>query len=309
MMLRSVTDGVIITNTEGMVVLMNRAAEALTGWPQQDAIGKPISEVFDLTKTKTRDGGERVVESILKSGGLFGLDDNITLRSRDATQRVVDVSSTPIFDRTEKIIGVVFVFRDITETKKMEEELIKAQKLESLGVLAGGIAHDFNNLLTAILGNISLAKMQTGEEDRSMIRLREAEKATLRARDLTQQLLTFSKGGAPVKKTVSMSDLIKDSALFAIRGSNVRCDVHVPVDLWPAAIDEGQISQVIHNLVINADQAMPEGGVITVSAKNVTLTQHQHQDPGRSTDGGRFVQLTVRDRGPRDRTSPCQEGV
>jgi PAS domain S-box-containing protein len=293
--LRSINDGVITTNTEGIVILMNRAAEELTGWPQEEAVGKAITQVFDLTKTKTRDGGEQVVENILKSGSLLGLDDQITLRSRDSSERVVNVSGTPIFHQTDKIIGVVFVFRDITEAKRMEEDLIKAQKLESLGVLAGGIAHDFNNLLTAILGNVSLAKMQTNPDDKSLLRLQEAEKATLRAKDLTQQLLTFSKGGAPVKKVVAISELLRESALFAVRGSNVRCDVDISDDLWPVEIDGGQISQVVHNLMINADQAMPYGGVITVTARN--LNSDSEHDSGLLPDKGRFVLISVKDEG------------
>jgi CheY-like chemotaxis protein len=151
----------------------------------------------------------------------------------------------------------------------MEQELQKIQKLESIGILAGGIAHDFNNILTAILGNISLAKMEANPKDEIYERLVEAEKASLQAKNLTQQLLTFSKGGAPIKKTESITEVIKDSAEFALRGSNVKCEFFIPNDIWPVEVDKGQISQVISNLIINADQAMPEGGIIKVRVENV----------------------------------------
>ncbi|RMG46508.1 MAG: PAS domain S-box protein [Acidobacteria bacterium] len=161
---------------------------------------------------------------------------------------------------------------DITEHKRMEEELLKAQKLESLSILAGGIAHDFNNLLMGILGNLSLARLSVSPGDKLNERLEAAEKATLRARDLTQQLLTFAKGGAPIKETASIEHLIADTAEFALRGSNVRCDMKLPEDLWPVEVDEGQMSQVIQNLIINADQAMPQGGVLRIEAENVTVS-------------------------------------
>ena len=165
----------------------------------------------------------------------------------------------------------VVLANDITERIKMEEERLKTQKLESLGILAGGLAHDFNNLLTSIVGNISLAQLDTQEGGAVYRRLEEAERASLRARDLTQQLLTFSKGGHPVKKTVLLGDLVRESAGFALRGSRSRCEFSIPADLRPVEADEGQLSQVINNLMINADQAMPEGGTITLTCRNVTI--------------------------------------
>jgi PAS domain S-box-containing protein len=293
--LRSIGDAVITTNTEGRIILMNRAAEELIGWPQDEAIGKTLTSVVNLIKTKTRESGETVVENILKSGGLFGPGDQTTLQSKSGSEHIVSVSGTPIFDQKNTIIGMVLVFRDITESKRIEEELIKAQKLESLGVLAGGIAHDFNNLLTAILGNVNLARMYAKPGDKVTVRLEEAEKASVRAKDLTQQLLTFSKGGAPVKKTASIADVLRDSARFALRGSNVRCEFSIPDDLWPVEIDEGQISQVIHNLIINAYQAMPDGGAIRVSAENVLLGPDH--DLSLTLNLGKYVSLSVEDEG------------
>ncbi|HHI03268.1 MAG TPA: response regulator [candidate division Zixibacteria bacterium] len=183
--------------------------------------------------------------------------------------------------------------RDITDKRLLEEELNKAGRLESIGILAGGIAHDFNNILTAILGNISLAKMYAVPESEIDARLIEAEKASERAQDLTRQLLTFSKGGAPVKKTISIRNVIKESAGFALHGSNVKAAYDIPDDLPPVNADTGQISQVINNLIINANQAMPDGGTINISAKNVDIGQSDLL----SLKEGQYVRIIISDEG------------
>jgi nitrogen-specific signal transduction histidine kinase/CheY-like chemotaxis protein len=195
--------------------------------------------------------------------------------------------------KDEHIIGAVIAFQDMSVRKQMEEDILRAQKLESIGVLAGGLAHDFNNLLTAILGNVSLAKLLASPEDKISQRLTAAENASLRARDLTLQLLTFSKGGAPIKRTTSMGVLIKDSVSFASSGSNVICEFAIPDDLWVVDIDEGQMSQVIHNLIINADQAMPGGGTILVSCRNTTVSQ----DDGLPLKSGNYILISISDQG------------
>jgi len=183
----------------------------------------------------------------------------------------------------------ILLVRDIAERKKKEEELLKASKLESLGTLAGGIAHDFNNLLTAIIGNLSVARLLSQKDERVSKPLIDADNAAHRAKDLTKQLLTFSRGGLPVKMAVDLSGIIKESASFSVRGSNIKCHLDMPASLPAVEADEGQISQVIHNLVINADQAMPDGGIITISA--VVVEEH-----GRGRHG-RFLRIQVSDTG------------
>ncbi|MBW2605215.1 MAG: PAS domain S-box protein [Deltaproteobacteria bacterium] len=291
--LRSIGDGVITTDVKGKILLINKEAEMLTGWTQAEAIGSPLLEVFHIINEKTHDNCENPVEKVIKTKERAGLDSQTVLIARDGTERIIADSGAPIFDRKSKIIGVVLVFRDISEKRKMEEERLKIQKLESIGLLAGGIAHDFNNILTAFMGNISLSKLYVKPEGKIFERLEEMEKATLRAMDLTGQLLTFSKGGAPVKKTLSISELIKDCAIFALRGSNVQCEFSFSDDLWPSEIDEGQISQVINNMIINADQAMPEGGKIQVCAENMVV------DAKRSLplQPGRYIKMSIQDQG------------
>jgi CheY-like chemotaxis protein len=169
----------------------------------------------------------------------------------------------------------------------MRVELLKGQKLESLGLLAGGIAHDFNNILTIILGNVSLARLQLNDPEKVTKRLKEAENATVRAKDLAQQLLTFARGGEPVKKIIEVAGLLNESVGFALHGSNVRGEFALANDLWPVEADEGQLSQVIQNLVLNAVQAMPEGGSVTIRAENAVSR----------LEGKKFVKISVADTG------------
>jgi PAS domain S-box-containing protein len=194
-----------------------------------------------------------------------------------------------------KSVGRVLSFRDISERKRMEAEHLKNEKLESLGLLAGGIAHDFNNILTAILGNISLAKVSWDDQESISNLLDEAEKASLRAKGLANQLLTFAKGGAPIKKSDSMSDILKESSEFVLRGSRVRVNFDIAEDLWLVEIDEGQMSQVIQNLVINAQQAMPEGGIIEIRAENVRIDPETKKEP--FIKEGAYIKIQIKDSG------------
>ncbi len=288
--LRSIGDSVITTDREGKVVLFNRQSEKLTGYTLGEARGRRFEQIFHIIDEKSRKRCDNPVEKVIKTGSIVGLANNTLLIARDGRELVITNSGAPIRDRESNITGVVLVFHDVTEQRKREEELFKTHKLESVGILAGGIAHDFNNILTAILGNITLAKMSLDPDDESFKRLSEAEKASIRAQSLTQQLLAFSKGGASVKKTAAIKGLIVDTATFALRGSNMSCDISIPDNLWSVEVDEGQISQVIHNLIINADNATPNGGTITVEAGNL--------DEGASPlTGCKCVMITIKDHG------------
>jgi signal transduction histidine kinase/CheY-like chemotaxis protein len=216
-------------------------------------------------------------------------------RHRDGEWRWLESSGKAFLAKNGEACGVV-VSRDITERKKIEEELLRASKLESLGVLAGGIAHDFNNLLTAIIGNLSLAKTSSNPSAEVVKCMVEAEKASLRAKGLTQQLLAFAKGGAPVRKTTAINPVLREAAGFALPGSKVRCEFHLPDDLWMVEIDEGQISQVINNLVINAQQAMPEGGIISIRGENFTLDTEKAGEHVLFQQG-RYLKISITDHG------------
>lgn len=287
--LRSIGDGVITTDLRGRVVMLNKVAEKLCGWSQREAMGRPLVEVFRISNEKTGKPCENPVDRVLATGHAKQLANHTVLLARDGRLYSIADSAAPIRDAESRVIGVVLVFRDVTEKKHMEEELLKTEKLKSVGLLAGGIAHDFNNILAAILGNIDLAIHRLGSDQVAVPLLAEAEKASLRAKDLTQQLLTFAKGGCPVLRTVSIAGIIRDSALFILRGSNVDCKLDIPDDLWLVDIDPGQMSQVIQNMTLNARQVMPDGGTVVIACRN-------WQD--RSSRPRNWVEITIADQGP-----------
>ncbi|MHB8413965.1 MAG: hybrid sensor histidine kinase/response regulator [Acidiferrobacteraceae bacterium] len=291
--LRCIADGVITTDTSGRVLLMNQAAEQLTGWVQADAVGCPLDEVFRIEHQVTKTPIVGLVGTVLREwrSGIPEGESSFCLVSRDGGARLVSNKIAPIFGQDEKPVGTVVVFQDVTEKQRIVEEQQKASRLESIGILAGSIAHDFNNILTAILGNISLAKFYAGNGDHIHERLTEAEKATLWARDLTQQLLTFAKGGSPIRKTVEVASVVRSAAEFACRGSSVCC-VFGAMEPELADADESQIRQVIHNLVLNAQQATTNGEPIRVAVRKVHLKYGESPLPA-----GSYIEISCRDGG------------
>ena len=290
--LLSIGDGVISVDTVGRVLLINKVALELLGGTQKEFYGRRLPEIFRTFDPMNPEKEIYPLRAAVPQDGSRVVSDDLLLVSRKGTKHIVSTSFEPIRSREGSIIGEVLVFRDNTERRKIEETLRNAQRLGSIGRLAGGIAHDFNNLLTAILGNLSLVKAERG--DAAIERLLEIEKASLRAKDLARQLLTFSKGGAPIRKTASILELIRQSATFATRGSNARCEFDLAEDLRAVDADEGQLSQVIRNLVINAAEAMPGGGVIRIYAENVPANAELH----RMGLDGDVVKVSVRDEGP-----------
>ena len=291
--LRSIVDGVITIGRNKRIFIINKTAAQLTGWEEQEAVGKVFSEVFRAVDEKERKPHVEHIEQLLKSGKVFDSSEILVLTAKNGDEKLISHSAVPIKDKESNITGVVVIFRDITEKRKIEEEISKAHKLESVGILAGGIAHDFNNILTAILNSISVAKMHVTEFQEVASILSEAESVAFKAKDLTQQLLTFSKGGAPIKKIASISDLLKDIVKFTLRGSNVKYELSIAEDLWSAEVDINQISQVIQNLVINADQAMPEGGIVMVEAENLVLDENM----GLPLLPGSYIKMSIKDQG------------
>src|SRR5438067_3244866 len=295
--LRSIEDGVITTDVQGKIIMINNAGENLTGWTSKEAIGRSLKSVYNIAidlqaQARAQKSGSRSeAHSILLS-----MPENATLRSRQGREYVIEQVASPIRDSKNEVAGVVLVFRDITERQRNEAERRKAETLEQLGLLAGGIAHDFNNLLTAIIGNISLASLLLPPNDEMGTRLNDAKNASMRARDLAQQLLTFARGGAPIKKTASIGKLIQDTVSFSLRGSHSRSEFLFGADLWPAEIDPGQISQVIANLVVNADQAMPNGGTLRASCDNFSYDSDTSPAIADLAPGD-YIRIALRDEG------------
>lgn len=294
--LRSIGDGVITTDISGKVVLLNKVAEQLTGWTNGEAAGTPLQRAFWIFNEQTGKPSENPIENILRTGVISSLNHHTILRAKDGLEHRIAYSCAPIRDMESKIIGVVLVFRDITEQLKIEQELLKMKKLECIGVLAGGIAHDFNNILAAILGNINLALVDTNLNDRTRSLLQAAEKASIRSKGLTQQLLTFAKGGAPIKEVSSIKEVIQDSAQFILHGNKTACHFSFSDDLWLTDIDKGQISQVIQNIVLNASQANPDSGrIIRITGTNVD-SPAKEKTP--LPYGKKIVKIEISDNGP-----------
>ena len=281
------SDLIQIVHPSGNFLYVNRAWRETFGYSEEEIA---TLSIFDLIAADCQGHCQITFQQIISDPKLHYIDTIFT--ARDGRQIIIEGNAICNFENG-KPISTQCIFRDVTEKKKLIEELIKAQKLESLGVLAGGIAHDFNNLLTAILGNISLAKMYANPQDIIYDYLHKTEKASIRAQGLTKQLLTFAKGGAPIKKVTPLTELIKDSTSFVLRGSKVKCDYRFGQDLWAVEADEGQLSQVAQNLVINASQAMPNGGTIIIEATNESLAL----DESSSLPPGNYIKLIFQDHG------------
>ena len=292
----SIGDGVITSDLNSRIVLVNKVAEELTGWSQSEAVGKSIQEIFHVINKKTGERCGNPLKLVLAANtsvnnDSFGCD---ILISREGSQYQIESISSPIYDNSNQLIGIVLVFRDVTESRRTAEELLKIEKLESVGMLAGGIAHDFNNILAVILGNLELAEMSLDPESEAYSLMGNSIKASLRARDLTQQLLTFSKGGQPIKKTTTIDSVVLETAKFVLHGSSVSYKCIFPDDLWLVDIDPGQIAQVIQNLVINAKHAMPDGGTVIINCSNI---ENFEVDSSLDLPSGNYIKIDVIDNG------------
>lgn len=293
--LRSIGDGVISTDVCGRITLINKIAEELTGWKQNDAVGRPLDEVFNIANEKTRRPCENPVQKVLRTGNIIELENHTILISRDGTERVIADSAAPIREKNSNIIGVVLVFRDMTEKHKTENALQNALKLESLNILAGGIAHDFNNLLGGVFGFMDMALEYAKEGDLEGVKTSISDSMTVfeRAKDLTQQLLTFAKGGDPVRKIGAIDKLVRDSVQFSLTGSNVSFSFNIPDHPLMCDFDNNQMGQVIDNMAINARQAMPNGGKV-----EVVLSRISPNDSPVLLPRSNYVRISITDNGP-----------
>jgi PAS domain S-box-containing protein len=283
----------ILVAQDGMLKFVNHKTEDLAGYSEPELLAKPFPDFI------YPDDRQMVVENYTKRiKGVPVLPQyEFRLLCKDGSARWVEINSV-LIDWKDKPATLNFL-TDITERKRLEEErqkldqqLMQAQKLDSLGVLAGGIAHDFNNLLGGIFGYIDLASSESDGEKTTGY-LSKALTTIDRARGLTQQLLTFAKGGAPARATHRLPQLIKETGQFALSGSNVSCIFDIPDDLWPCDIDKNQIGQAIDNIVINAQQAMPLGGSLRISAANVSFAENEHAPLAK----GDYVRLSFKDTG------------
>ena len=282
-------DIIFTLDADGKFLFVSPSLQENMGYEISELQGQPFQSIIHPDYIRVCE--ENIRKNIEKGERTPGFEYRV--KDKSGNWRWHTTSGAAARDTNGSFLYFVGIARDITERRRMEEELLKADKLESVGILAGGIAHDFNNILTSIIGNVFLAKMQLKPGSRVFDLLSSAEIASMRARGLTGQLLTFARGGTPVKETASISNLIKESSLFMLRGSKSECDFSIAEDLWPVEADMGQISQVISNIVINADQAMPKGGIIRVAAENLVL-EEKNEMPLKP---GRYIRVSVKDQG------------
>ncbi len=269
--LRAMSDAIVTVDRDGRVQFLNDAATELTGWPREEATGRTLLEICQFGSAQAGQPIAAPLAAALAQGRAVDLPPHTLLQPRQGETRRVEGRCAPMHDLQGQAIGVVLAMRDVTQRSRLEADLLRASKMESIGVLAGGIAHDFNNLLAIVMGNLTLALLDERVREAGGKWLREAERGTVRAKELTQQLLTFAKGGEPVRTAVLLADVVREAAEFALHGAAVRCEFAIAEDLRAADADKGQIGQVVQNLVINAVQAMPGGGTIRLGLANETL--------------------------------------
>lgn len=292
--LRSIGEAVLATDLSGKVEIANPRACELLEVSADALIGKPAAEVLNLYNQTLGEPFGDVVEWAKQSSERTPPAHHELLLLRNGRKALqVELAVSPIRDDKSRIFGVVIVIRDVSEFRKMLVERNRVEKLQSLGVLAGGIAHDFNNLISVVMGDLSLLTEGMMESAEMRQVAGHALQATQRARNLTGQLLTFSKGGAPIKKSASLRDLITETADFALHGTKCTCEVKVQPRLWLASVDSEQIHQVFHNLTINAVQSMPEGGTLEIVLENVSLAEEECPP----LPAGKFICVKIKDEG------------
>ncbi|MCZ6800679.1 MAG: PAS domain S-box protein [Nitrospirae bacterium] len=294
--LQSLEEGIITTDREGRITFFNPLAEHITEWSQEEVLTRPLQEVFRLANNTSQHDNDAPLQFSPASSPLAESDTPHLLITKHGIQRTISMRETPIRDHSSHLMGTVIVFHDITDQHRHQDEQQRISKLNSLGVLAGGLAHDFNNLLTTILGNVFVAKLRMVPQDPMAQNLEQAEQACLRAKELTQQLLTFAKGGAPIKTSIALGDLLRKSAIFALSGSSISCHFDIPNDLWPLDADGSQLRQVIQNITINARQAMSQGGHFSIRVENIALPSLSAL-PASALPPGNYVQISFEDQG------------
>jgi len=275
-------------NNDFRIVLWNKSAETIFGIPAAAVLGKSSGDVMPQEQAKAYLADDSLVVANRKP---LDIPEELSTH-RDKGEIVLHTRKIPLFDNSDNVSHIVVICEDITEYRMMQAELLKSQKLESLGVLAGGIAHDFNNILTGILGHISYARKFLDESQKPSNILQAAEKASYRASYLASQLLTFAKGSQPIIQYLSVRNLVEASASFVLRGTNVSSIIDISDCIRAIKADEGQINQVLSNILINATQAMPEGGTILIKAENVTIDTINMMLPS-----GEYIKLSISDTG------------
>jgi len=291
--LDNVDQGFLVIDRDFRIIAANKAYCVWSNADRDGVIGRHCYEVSHKTLRPCYEEGE---ECALKSVFETGEPHTAMHKHQDADGNTlyVETKAFPLKDSSGIVTSAIETIHDITERRLLEAEQLKTQKLEAIGTLAGGVAHDFNNLLQGVFGYMTMAKVTLDDKQVALTMLDQAEEALNMTISLTKQLLTFSKGGRPVTKSISVRAVIENSVRFALSGSRSYSRIEIGKDLWPVQADEGQVAQVIQNIVLNANEAMPEGGTVEISARNVELAE---AGSALLPKGGRFVRISIKDSG------------
>ena len=294
--LNSIGDAVITTDIEGRVRMMNPPAEKLTGWKNEDAAGKPLDNIFVIANAFSKKKVQSPVHKVLESGNVVGLANHTVLISKDGSEHQIADSGAPIKDDEGNILGVVLVFRDVTETYRLQEQLKQSEKMDALGRMASGLAHDFNNMIGGITGAADLLITMLGPENENRIYAEKIKEVSIKASEITKQLLKFARKSDGKKEDVDIHRLVRETVDLV--GSSLGKDIDVYMDLKGEAVvssDKGQIQNALINLLFNARDAMPEGGKITFSSEKIKVPENVYNPLMLAS--GNFLKLSVKDTG------------
>lgn len=291
--LNALSDAAIGTNAQAEIASLNSAAARLLDKSPKELIGQQLEDALVLLDAKTGAPIKNAKAALLAAANPQIHSGQILILANHSERPTSITTEIRQLTPNGSLSNSLIIFKDATKLDQPTEILIEEDKLHSVSLLAAGIAHDFNNILSSIMGNISVVRMSIDSDHKLSDNLAAAEDAALQARSLTQQLLAFSKGGSPSLETTTIGELVEDCARFILRGSNVKCEVERAPDLWPVDADRGQISQVLNNLIINADQAMPKGGVLKIKVENTRVNPNKF--PTLST--GNYIHIEISDRG------------
>ncbi|MBF0227488.1 MAG: response regulator [Desulfobacterales bacterium] len=288
----------VALNSKGEIILINKKGCKIIGYKEEDILRKNWFET--IIPKKIKEDMLNVFHKLM-AGDVesFEYFENSIL-TKDNQERILQFHNTVIKNELGYITGILFSGEDITEQRiaqeeknKIEEQLRQSQKIEAIGTLAGGIAHDFNNMLGVIIGNTSYALSRLNRDDELFEILSDVHESAKRSQKLTRQLLTFAKGGDPIKKTVNIKEFIKESVNFVTIGTKIICEFDFKDDLWTVEIDVDQLNQAISHLLLNASHAMSEGGIIQIRSEN-TIIENDRIIP---LLPGRYVKISIQDHG------------
>jgi hypothetical protein len=296
--LYSIGDGVITTDTTGSVQQMNHVAEMLTGWNESDACGKKIDEIFKIVLEETNAPADNPVSSVLKKGMVIGLANHTILLARDGTRRPIADSAAPVRNTKGEITGVVLVFNDQTERRDLQDQLLQAQKMDAIGLLAGGVAHDFNNMIGVILGYASMLEKNIPPVESTHKMIQSIISAAERAANLTKQLLAFARKQiiALVPLNLNQELLLFQKMLGRLIGEDIALNISFKKVLWDIKIDPVQVTQILTNLATNARDAIENIGTVTIETDNVQIEEPLDNGLTR-IPAGEYVQMIFSDTG------------